>query len=96
MFITPDYQWERKNILAEIAGYDPTYEIIHHAAWCDYEENGWMFILRKDQQLYLLTWSYSVMAEDNTPEWRPMTVSEEEALEVMIEWEEHEYLPEPF
>lgn len=90
-----DYQWERENILAEIAGYDPTYEIVHHAAWSDYEESGWMFILRKDGQHYLLLHTYSVMADDNTPEWRPMTVSEAEALEVMMEWEQHEDLPKP-
>jgi hypothetical protein len=95
MYDTADYQWERDNILAEIAGYDPTYEIVHHAAWSDYEENGWMFILRKDSQLYLLTWAYSVMADDNTPKWYPIPISESEALKEMIEWEQHEDLPEP-
>ncbi len=95
MFDAADYQWERDSILAEIAGYDPTYEIIHHAAWSDYEENGWMFILRKGQQHYLLYGGFSVMAEDNTPEWRPMPISEVEALEEMMEWERHEDLPGP-
>jgi len=90
-----DYEWERKNILSELEGYDTTYDILHHVSWSDYEESGWMFILRKDNQLYLLTHSYSVMADDNTPGWWPMPVSESEALDVMMEWEEFEDPPPP-
>jgi hypothetical protein len=90
-----DYRWERENILAEIEGYDPTYEILHHVSWSDYEESGWMFILRKDGQHYLLDHMYSVMADDNTPEWYPCPVSEDQAFAEMLEWEHHEDLPEP-
>jgi hypothetical protein len=90
-----DYQYERDEILAQIAGYDPTYAIVHHASWADYEESGWMFILRRGTQLYLMQHNYSVMADDDTPEWDPHPISEREALEEMIEWEQHEHLPVP-
>lgn len=90
-----DYQWERENILAEIEGYDPTYGILHHVSWSDYEESGWMFILMKDGQHYILDHMNSVMADDNTPYWDPRPVSEAQAFEEMLEWEHHEDLPTP-
>lgn len=83
-----DYEWERKNILEEIPGYTPAFEIVHYASWSDYEENGWIFILRKDNQLYALEYQYSVMSDDNSVRWDPYPVSQDEAVELMISWEE--------
>lgn len=83
-----DYEWERKNILEEIPGYDPDFEIVHHASWSSWEENAWMFVLRKDAQLYVLEYQYSVMAEDNSVLWNPYPVTTDQALELMFKWEE--------
>lgn len=83
-----DYDWERKNILEEIPGYDPDFEIVHHASWSTYEENGWMFILRNRGQLYALEYQYSVMADDNSVYWDPYLITEDRALELIEEWEE--------
>lgn len=83
-----DYSWERKEILEAIPGYDSSYQIVHFESWSTYEENAWMFILERAGQLYLLEYQYSVMAEDNSVRWEPQPVTEAEALQAMIEWEE--------
>lgn len=49
-----------------------------------------MFILRRSGQLYLLDHMYSVMAEDNTPLWDPIPVTEARAFAEMLEWERYE------
>ena len=85
-----DYDWERINILEEIPGYDPDFEIVHHASWSTYEEHAWMFILRKDSQLYALEYQYSVMADDNSVIWDPYPITDDQALQLMSEWEETE------
>lgn len=83
-----DYEWELREILEEIPGYDPDFKIVHHASWSSYEEHAWMFILSKDAQLYAFEYHYSVMAEDNSVCWDPYPVTTDQALELMIEWEE--------
>lgn len=90
-----DYTWARIHYLEELEGYDPTYDIIHHAEWCGCEDGGWMFVLRRDGQLYLQMHINAAGAYDNTPHWRPMPITEDEALQVMMEWEDHEDLPDP-
>lgn len=82
-----DYEWERREILEEISGYDPDFEIVHHASWSTYEEYGWIFILRKDNQLYALEYQYSVMSDDNSVRWDPYPITEDQALELILEWE---------
>lgn len=83
-----EYLWERNAYLAEIPGYDPTCEILYHNSWSDYEENGWTFVLRMDGRLYVLDYQYSVMSEDNEARWEPYPVTEDEALDHMLKWEE--------
>lgn len=85
-----NYEWERQNILEKLPGYDPSFIPIHYAAWNDYEENGYMFILRKDSQLYVFNYQYSVFSDDNSEYWNPIPVSDNEALSWMLGWEEHE------
>lgn len=88
--MTNEYEWERKNILERLPGYDPSFVPIHYAAWNDYEEHAYMFILRKDRQLYLLNFHHCVLAQDNHEYWDPIPVNNDEALEWMLEWEQYE------
>lgn len=68
--------------------YDSSFTPVWKGYWCTYEENGWCYVLEKDGQLYILDYMYSVMSDDNERYWDPYPVTEEEALERMIEWEE--------
>ena len=75
-----------------ITGWDPSYEVVFRACWSDYEENGWIVIMKKGHRFYSQTGGYCVMCEDNTDRWDPQLISEDEAIELMLEWEEHEFL----
>jgi hypothetical protein len=85
-----DYEWSRRD-LEDVPGYDPSYEIVYHASWSDYEEHGYIYILRRDSQLYSLENGHSVMAEDNSERWDLYPINEDQALTLMIEWDETEY-----
>lgn len=81
--------WQRD--LQEIYGdkYDSEYIPIMHADWQDYEECGWLYVLEKDGQHYVLIYAYSVMSDDNTPYWTPYAVNDDQLWEILLEWEEH-------
>lgn len=74
------------NELHNITGWDPSYEVIFHASWSGYEENGWLAIMQKGTQFYSQTGGYCVMTDDNTDRWDPTLISEDVALELMLEW----------
>ena len=44
-----------------------------------------------DGKFYEQQGGHSVMVEDNTDRWDPWEVTESDALDTMIEWEEHEH-----
>lgn len=69
--------------------YDPTYVPLWHGAWSDYEEYGWIYILEKVGQLYVLEGGYSVMTSEDTNDWRPYPVTYERVFEILEGWEEH-------
>lgn len=73
--------------LQEIYGdkYDPEYIPIMHADWQDYEECGWLYVLEKDGQHYVLIYAYSVMSDDNTPYWSPYAVDDDRLWEILLE-----------
>lgn len=75
--------------IQSLPGYDPSFEPIHYDEWSDYEESGWLCILRKDGQLYTMQGGHCVMASsDYVDTFSPHPVSEEEALEDMLLFEE--------
>jgi hypothetical protein len=65
---------------------------LYFRSWSDYEEYGHMVIVQHTGtgQLYIQRWSYSVFGDhhDNTQEWCPWMVTEEEAIQEMIEYDE--------
>ena len=67
--------------------YDSSMVPVWYSYWSDYEENGWSYVLEKDGQFYILSYRYSVMADDNECHWDPYPVTEAEALEHMLSWE---------
>ncbi len=86
-----DYYIVSQTLLAELSGWDPsTWEIVFYAAWCDYEEYGWYSILRHNGYFYGQGGGHCVMSEDNSDKWDPLPVTQDEALEIMLSWEEHE------
>jgi hypothetical protein len=85
-----EYHSVRRDILSELPGYNPEFEIIHYAYWADYEESGYMFILRHYGQLYSLHNGYCVMSDDNIDCWDPHPITEDRAIELIIEWDEIE------
>lgn len=68
------------------------YAVLHFDSWSTYEENGWMFILEKDGNLFALEYAYSVFGDhsSNTPCWEPYPVTQEQALALMVEWDDIE------
>lgn len=84
--VEDEFHSERENILAKITGYDPSYEVVHFDSWADYEESGWMFVLRKNGTYFSLTHMYSVYGQDD-PEWLLSPISEDQALDMMVDWD---------
>jgi len=76
--------------LYEFEGWDPSYKVIFHANWSDWEESGWVAVMERNGKFYEQRGGYSVMCEDNTDRWDPWEVTQEQALETMLEWAEHE------
>jgi hypothetical protein len=81
--------WQQDLMDAYGDNYDPEYIPIMHAGWQDYEECGWLYVLQKDNQYYVLKYAYSVMSDDNTAYWEPYAVNEDQLWEILLEWEEH-------
>ncbi len=75
----------------EIDGWDPSYKVIFYAEWSDYEENGWVAILEHNGYFYEQNGGYSVFSDDNTDRWQPQIITEDDAIQIMLDWEEHEY-----
>ena len=74
--------------LSELPGFDPTYTCVYFNSWSSYEESGWLAIVEKNSQYFELRGGYSVMAEGNQDDvWDLHPISEDEALEDMIEWD---------
>lgn len=69
-------------------GYDRSYVPIYHESWTTYEENGWVFILERLGQLYSLEYQYSVMSDDNSVIWNPYPITDQQALDLIDEWDE--------
>ena len=63
--------------------------LIFYGWWADYEEDGWVIICEKEGQYYTQEGGHSVMG--NSEEQLNLDpITEEEALELMVEWAEHE------
>ncbi len=56
--------------------------------WSCYSGAGWIVILEREGQLYTLEGGVHPEASSNEPEWHPIPVSYEEAMQVLEEWEE--------
>ena len=67
---------------------DMSFVPIVGASWSDYSGCGWIVILERDGQLYTLEGGYNPMSSNNEPEWNPIPVSYEEAMQELEEWEE--------
>lgn len=68
------------------------FSLVFYAWWADYEEDGWIIIAEKDGRHYYQEGGHCVM--DDRPDyqvvWQPEPVTQEDALQLMLEWEEHE------
>lgn len=75
-------------------GYDDSYTYIFYSSWESYEENGWIFIFEKEGKYYSIEGGYCVMQvyPYKTTWGKDLSgpMSEDEALKLMIEWEEIE------
>lgn len=65
------------------------YTLVFYGSWSSYEEFGWIIILEKEGQYYSQEGGHCVLA-GTEKQCDPELVTEEEALELMIEWSEHE------
>ena len=68
--------------------YDESYVPVWYDSWCSWEESGWACILEHNGSYYSLEGGYSVMADCNNPVWDPVAITQDQALEIMFEWEE--------
>lgn len=66
------------------------YQLVFHAYWSDWEEDGWIVICEKGGQYYYQEGGHCVMVENHDENFAPEPISQEEALQLMLEWEEHE------
>lgn len=85
--------YEYIEVVDKIEGYDPSYIPIFHSSWSDWEEGGFVYIFEKDNKFYTIEGGHCVMVEDNSTVWdRDLCeISEDDAIQVMIEWEEKEF-----
>jgi hypothetical protein len=79
--------------LDELYDHIPEYfQEIYFRDWSGYEEYGHMVIVQHTEtgRFYIHRWNYSVMcnSQDNPMIWQPMEVTEEEAIQEMIEYDE--------
>lgn len=90
-YVPPLYEDPTPNgvdVVTALPGYDPAFEIVHFDEWADFEEHGWMAILRKDGQLYEISGGYCVMASGPQDDvFDPFPIAENRALELIAEWE---------
>jgi hypothetical protein len=84
-------QWQWQQDLQELFPhhYNAEFVPVWHAAWSDYEESAYIYILQKGDQYYVQQGGYSVVADDNTDYWSPYPVSDAELWEILVDWEEH-------
>ena len=80
------------NFEAYFTEYDPSYKLVFHAEWSDYEENGWIFIFWKNKEYFTIEGGYGIMQEDHNDRLFPLDanlfkVSEQGAFELMLDWE---------
>ena len=75
-----------------IEGYDATYLPIFQASWNSWEEGGWVVIFEKNKKLFAVEGGHCVMAKDNSTIWDrdSYEITQEEALRIMLEWEDEE------
>lgn len=85
---TVDY--DDLNFVARLPAYDSSFELIHFAQWSDFEEHQWMGILRRDGLLYEIAGGDGGGRPDMKESFSPILISELDALELMLEWEEFE------
>jgi len=68
-----------------------TDEIVFEAGWFDYEAHGHITIYsRPDHTLYYIEEGSCPMAEEQNFEYGPCDITLDEAIDLMIEWEEEE------
>lgn len=76
--------------LAIFEDWDPAgWEVLFYAEWTDYEEHGWQAILKHSNQLYAQCGGHNVMT-NSEDYWDPKPVTDDQALEIMLDWEEYE------
>jgi len=72
---------------------DPIYQIVWFIEWSDYEEDGHLIILNCFGSTFIQRGGHCVYGEDHDS-WAPELVTEDEALEELLQWECHlEELP---
>ena len=74
--------------LADIPGFDSSFRLEYFDSWSDWEEGGWLAIHTKDNQWYYQEYLSSVMA-NSIEEWSPTPCTEDEAIQMVLGWEEN-------
>jgi len=83
----------------EIKGYDPTYKYVFSASWSDYEDYAWIYIFEKDGKYYSLEGGqcsgagYGYFSTEWDHDWQfleYLTDSQDEVLQVMMDWQDCE------
>ena len=79
-------------LVDEFPDYDQSYVPIWGASWSDYSGFGWVIILDRDGELYKLENGYNpawcAIGDSSEATWDPIPVTYEEAMEILIGWEE--------
>jgi hypothetical protein len=74
--------------LSEISGYDPSYDLVYYNSWSSYEESGWLAILEKNFQFFIITGGYSVMCEGPQDDvWQLDPIAYEQAIQEIIDFD---------
>ena len=71
----------------DIEGYKDSYIPHYYNSWSTYEEHGWVLICEKDNEFYLSEGGYSVMGDNSPDVFDPEKISERDAIELIIEWD---------
>lgn len=82
------------NFESYFENYDPSYQLAYQASWQSWEEDGWIFIFQKGTEYFSIEGGYCVMVEDHSLQdfkiglEGPLT--EDQILEIMIQWDDIE------
>ena len=76
-----------------LPGYNSAYTPIYYHQWSTHEEHGWIFITPKDGQYYQSEGGVSVMTSDAPDIFDPILISEDDAIALILKWDNDDNFP---